>query len=37
MGQCLLRECVAGGVGLYGYFRGEEVLVGVQEFLEGFL
>ncbi len=37
MGQCMLREWVVGGVGLYGYFRGEEVLAGVQEFLEGFL
>ncbi len=31
MGQCVLREWVVGGGGLYGYFRKQGLTVGVQE------
>ncbi len=36
MGQCVRRELVVGGGGLYGYFREQELPVGVQECPEGF-
>ncbi len=36
MGQCVLGEWVVGGGVLYGYFREQGLLVGVQEGLEEF-
>ncbi len=36
VGQCVLREFVVGGGGLYGYFGEQGLPVGVQECLEGF-
>ncbi len=34
LGQCVLGEWVVGGGGLYGYFREQGLLVGVQEGLD---
>ncbi len=36
LGQCVQKEQVLGGDGLYGYFREQELPAGAQEHLEGF-
>ncbi len=35
VGQCVLREWVVGGCGLYGYFGEQALPVGIQGCLEG--